>query len=187
MFPNLNLANDAYIHIIEAGQDINFVEKQTAGKGVARFVSTSSSLMIKAHDNPPLIWALNNRKCAEGAFLTYSIEKHSYTLHIVEMKSKLTASEFCKVLSQFEGMYLAALSILGAMKIDAPGDVRLYVAYKTDAFTESQPAFLKTLVGGELPKGLKEWITSATTLPHQVSATIVKGVRIGADCDFGAV
>lgn len=187
MFANLDLTNEAYIKIIEPGHDIVFLEKKLGGRGKTQFNSTSQSLIIKAHDKAPLVWALKNRKCAEGAFLTFNQESASFTLHILEMKSKLTTSEFLHVLDQFSGMYLSAISMMAVMQIPQPSQVKLYIAYKSLAWTESQPYQLKTMVGGQTPKGATEWLTEKIKLPHGIIGQLVKGKRVEDDLDFGVV
>jgi hypothetical protein len=71
--------------ITETSGRIVFREKQTAAE--AHFDSSGPCIKIKAHDNAPLIWALAQRRCADGAF--FSFDDSGAHLHIVELKSKI--------------------------------------------------------------------------------------------------
>lgn len=188
-FPNLHLVSSDYIKQIPAGASIEVEEKNAGGAGICRFQSASISLMIRARSQSPVVWALKNRKCAEAAFLTVDANEQ-LILHIVEMKSTLSTSEFYKVIEQWRGMYLSALSILGVLKTSQPIRVMAYVAYKQERVSQpvsTQVVLQKTQVGGKRMPGIQEWVANEVSLHHGITARIVKGLRSPDNVDFGVV
>lgn len=75
---------------------------------------------MRASNDAPLLWSFKNRSCAEAAFVVAADETSMASLYIVEMKSKLNLSRFCKVIAQWRGMYLSSLAVLGAMRTSEP-------------------------------------------------------------------
>src|SRR6266446_5893653 len=98
----LNLFNNAWV--FEVSGNIVFTETNPGGMGEAVFNSDTPCIIMKAPPKSPLLWALAQKKCADGAF--FSFDKGEAHLHIVELKSKVTLAEWAKVLQQFEGMFL---------------------------------------------------------------------------------
>ena len=188
VFPNLHLADENFVKIIPAGGDMHFEETKEGGEGVSVFKAVGQALQLRVHDRPPLVWALKNKKCADGAFLTFSEKTGGYTLHILEMKSKITVDEFCKVLEQFKGMYFSAISMMSVLRMPAPSDVRFYISYKRCAIEESSPVLLKQLTGVKSSLGLSSWVSETVHLPFEIQGKLIKGVRVdGKNCDFGTI
>jgi hypothetical protein len=188
-FKYIDLLNEDYVYQIPKGTIFSVKEVKSAGAGACNFTSESAVLFIKAKDSAPIVWALKNRKCAEAAFLTIDDEGKCH-LHIVEMKSSLSSGDFRKVIEQWRGMYLSALAVLGVIKMDHPVQVRAYIAFRNDRVAQIDPTQLvltKTLVGGERMPALQEWATGKVDLYHGVSASIIKGLRLPDDVDFGMV
>ncbi|MCY1369321.1 hypothetical protein D9M69_563550 [compost metagenome] len=146
--------------------------------------------MLKAKDQAPMVWAFSNRQCAEGAFVTF--DNDGCRLHILEMKSKLTQSEWAKVIRQLSGMYLTALAACRILGVNEFKSVVCYVAYKEDAMSPSKSAdsiFIKTFVGQRNPVGGSDtWSTGSVKLPFGIDASIQKGQRDAHhNVDFGSV
>lgn len=180
-----------YVHFVENHASFNIEEKKAGGAGKAYFSSAVPCLMVKAKDQAPLVWAFKNRKCAEGAFLTFDNDG-TCRLHILEMKSKLTQGEWAKVMLQLSGMYLSALATCRILGIFEFKSVTCYVAFKEDAMSADKSAdmiFMKTFVGAENPiGGADEWQAEKMELPFAAIAEIRKGQRDAShDIDFGAV
>lgn len=189
MLASIDLLNNSYVYVVPAGERFAVVETKEAGKGSCYFVSDHQVLFIKAKDQAPIVWSLRNQKCAEAAFLVVRPDGDT-ELHIIEMKSKLSLSDFVKVIEQWRGMYLSALAVVGVTNGRPPTKVTVYVAYKADKVIDvntSQPIMLKTRVGGQPQKGVSEWANGRVSLHHGVIANIVKGERSPDDYDFGRV
>lgn len=182
-----DIFDNNFIYVVPPNEEILIEEKKEAGKGFCKFKSINESLVLKAKDKAPLLWALRNKKCAEGAFLTRC--EQGLTLHIVEMKSRLDIKEFSKVLDQFKGMYYSSLSVLALCDFDEIKEIKLYIAFKRDLMGSSpQPILNKVLVGGEDILPIKKiWGSSQIPLKNGVNGILVKGVRAGEDIDFGYV
>lgn len=187
-FPNIDLFDKNIIHIASESK-FEFIETKEGGEGICFFESNDKVLILKAHNNPPLIWSLRNKKCAEGAFLVIR-KDGTLELHILEMKSKLTHREFTKVLAQWSGMYLSALAILGIIQMKLPDKVFLYIAFKQDCVNQidsRDPIFLKSQVGGASLPGVEEWSSNQVSLHHNITAHIVKKQRDPVNCNFGLI
>jgi hypothetical protein len=171
-----------YVYLIE-GQNSFFIEEmRPLGAGKAFFSASSPFLVIKAKDNTPPVWAFKNRKCADGAFLTF--DSDGCHLHILEMKSRLTQGEWAKAMLQLSGMYLTALASCRLLGVFEFKSVTCYIAFKEDAMSSNESAdmiFMKTLVGQENPLGgVNEWTSNKIELPFRTMALIQKGQRDGA-------
>lgn len=178
--------------ILEATGDVEIVERDPDGAGVARFHTSSSCILIRADKHAPLIWSLSQRKCADGAILSFSEE--GAHLHLVELKSTVNLSTWAHALHQLEGMYLAALAVSKLLQIDKLVSVTCYLAGATDKVTgasqtSASPALLKTPVGKSTTfGGLEAWISEIVPLPFGVNATLKKQWKDGAGlANFGPI
>lgn len=166
--------NSSYISLLDGFVQIS--EKKEEGQGTVTFEIPGKALLIKAKDQAPLIWALKNGKCAEGAFLTY--EENQYHLHIVELKRTVRLSNWKNIINQFEGMFLSSIALLRLIDILSVDKITCYIAYNNDKFytdKSPQPALLKTHVGMKNPlSGLNEWEKCHVELPLAFNASIKK-------------
>lgn len=180
--------NKDYVWVANARVEVE--EKSPQGKGTASFSLGSPAIVLKSHNQPPLIWALSKKKCADGSFVTFKDNKAH--LHIVELKSKLTQAAFAKATEQLEGMFLSALAASRLLHIESFETVDCYVAYSVDAMqpaTTANPALLKTLVGTKtvLGDGLA-WKNGEVRLPFGTIAKLHKTKRDeNGNADFGEV
>lgn len=89
------LFDSRYVKYVEAGEEFCLRETHRDGKGVCNFKTADPVLLIYGEDNrESLIWALKNKKAAEGAFFKFSDK----SLVLVEMKSKLKKKDWeCQV------------------------------------------------------------------------------------------
>lgn len=180
------------VRFYETGEQFHFEEKKKEGRGKAYFRTRSPTLKLKAIDQAPMIWSFANRKCAEGAFITF--DDDGCTLHIIEMKKRMTQGTWAKAILQIKGMYLTSIAVSKLMGIEHFVDVVCYVAFSEDAMSpdlSADPIFLKSFVGEENPVGGDdEWTVERLPLPFGVTARLTKGLRNqnnGADADFGLV
>ncbi|MCY1204358.1 hypothetical protein D9M72_158840 [compost metagenome] len=188
-FPHIELLNADYVAVVQENNKFSIVEKKQGGEGACYFEADHPVLLLRAKDQAPVVWSLSNRKCAEGAFVVKRSDTE-FELHIVEMKSKLTHSEFLKVIEQWRGMYLSALATLGVIRAQSPKKTFVYVAYKIETVSKVSSAQLvlsKVQVGGALLEGMMEWQAEKVALHHGVVAHIIKGKRDYGDIDFGLV
>jgi hypothetical protein len=177
--------------VFETAGSIVITETNPTGMGTAVFKSDTACIIMKAQQQSPLLWALAQRKCADGAF--FSFNKGEAHLHIVELKNKVTLGTWTKVVQQFEGMFLASLAAARLLEIHKPTRVTCYLAGSEDRVTnESQsasPALLKTPVGKTRTFGGREsWDKEVIPLPLSFEATLVKGWKNAAGvADFGSI
>ncbi|HLK82254.1 MAG TPA: hypothetical protein VKT99_12280 [Xanthobacteraceae bacterium] len=169
-------------------------ETDPGGASEAIFKTDKPCIVVKADRQgrqAPLLWALAERKCADGAFFLF--EKNEVHLHIVEIKSKITLGEWAKILKQFEGMFLTALAVARLLQVHELARVTCYVAGRTDSITNksqsASPALLKTPVGMTKTLGGHEyWEKELVELPLSFRAPLVKGWKNSAGVvDFGSV
>lgn len=176
--------------IKEAHGEIDIVERDPDGAGIARFHSASPCVLIRADKHAPLIWSLSQRKCADGAILSFDdVGAH---LHIVELKSTVTLGTWAHAMQQLEGMYLAALAVSRLLQIDKLLSVTCYLAGAADKVTgasrlSASPSLFKTAVGKSTTfGGLESWTSEIVPLPFGVSATLKKQWKDGAGlANFG--
>ena len=141
----LSLFNAAWV-CEEAGA-ISIDEKASDGAGSAIFSSKQACIVVRAESSSPLIWSLAQRKCADGALITFN--KDGAHLHIVELKSKVTLKAWAHALQQFEGMYLTSLAISRLLKIFEVQSVTCYIAAKEYKLSDvvgasASPSLIKT-------------------------------------------
>ena len=191
----LYLFNSDYVN--ETSGIFSVIERDPKGKGAAKFNSGNPCILIRSQKQSPQIWALKQRKCADGAFLTF--DDQGSHLHLVELKSKLSLGDWAHALHQFEGMYLTAIAIMRLLEIQAAATVTCYLAAKEDAVTEAEavtasPTLMKAPVGAVRTfGGLKVWLKDTVSLPFSTSANLVKGwgillvMQILALCEFNRV
>ncbi len=181
--------NGNYIH--EVAGSFFIEEKDVGGIGKAFFESEEPCILFKTHNNPPLVWALRNAKCADGAFLSSS--GGHFHLHIVELKSSLKPSTWEHVLKQFNGMYLSAIAACRLLEVTTIASVTCYIAYKNDRMDQMEtanPVLIKSLVGKKNPFNSQvEWTNGSVLLPFGTSALLKKAVRdpVTNDAHFGRI
>jgi len=180
------------VWVKEVAGEFSIVEKDAVGAATATFRSAGPCILIVADRQAPIIWALAQRKCADGAFLTF--DELGAHLHIVEIKSRVTVSKWASIQHQMEGMYLSSVAVARLLSVQALGSVTCYLAGKEDAVTgardvSASPTLLKTPVGkAKTFGGLEDWDKSEVQLPYGTKARLVRNWRgAGQVADFGAV
>jgi hypothetical protein len=177
-------------HVREVAEQITITERDEGGQGSATFSLRSSAIEIVPRTQHPLLWHLAEKKCADGAFVTF--DDNGAHLHLVELKCKLGPGTWAKVLRQFHGMYLNAIASIRLLQIGTVVSTTCYVAGTEDAMDAPVPtALLKTGVGGGATFGGKEfWDGNFVILPFDVRANLVKAWRDpqpGSVANFGFV
>ncbi len=180
------LLNASYVSFKEG---TFFIEEMVdSGKGRSFFHSTAPVLLMKSNHQGPLIWALDNKKCAEGGFIVFNDD--GLTLHLLEMKSQLRRRDWSRVKEQLMGMYLASIAIMHILQLERPISVTAYVAYtedKTQQRDNRSYIYNKTINPAQNIE-LQEWSQGKLYLPHGIVAEIRKGLRKSTgDIDFGWV
>lgn len=176
--PHLSNFEERYIR--EVTEQVIIEERDENGQGRAIFDLRSSSIQIFPRAQHPLLWHLAEKKCSDGAFVTFNDgEAH---LHLVELKCKLTPSTWAKVVRQFHGMYLNAVASIRLLEIVNIATTTCYISATEDAMSGPVPtALIKTGVGVGASFGGKEyWEKDFVPLPFDVKATLVKGWRESA-------
>jgi hypothetical protein len=185
----LHLFNNHWVS--EASGSIIVTEKEPSGASKALFKTDLPCVIVRSGRHPPLLWALTQRKCADGAFFLF--DKGEAQLHIVELKSKVTLATWAKVVEQFEGMFLTALAIARLLQVHELVRVTCYLAGTEDCITNASlsatPTLLKAPVGMTKTFGGHEsWAKEVVELPLSFKATLVKGWKDAAGvADFGFV
>ncbi|MGE4249043.1 MAG: hypothetical protein AB7F09_06620 [Parvibaculaceae bacterium] len=156
---------------------VQFEERNPVGAGVATIYISGFAVAFRADDSAPLIWALDQRKCADGAFLTFN--KEGAHLHIVELKGKVSSGNWPNVVAQMEGMYLTALAVARLLKVLEVKSVTCYLALKNDAMKKpTQAIFLKTPTGSRSTLGrYEDWVDSKIRLPLAFEGSLVRATR----------
>lgn len=182
--------NFVYIH--QKNQRQFFViEKKEGGKGICYFQSENDVLIIKAKDQNTPLWSFKSQKCAEGAFVVLDKNNQSLSLHMIEMKSKLTYDEFGKVIQQLQGMYLMAFCVMSILKLNIPQKIHAYIAYKSETVRDKinqNPKRIPKKSIGVKDFILESWEKEEIVLSHDNIANLIKKVRTDdGNCDFGMV
>lgn len=175
--PHLEHFNSHFIY--ESHDTVNVSETHPEGAGTVTFSIAAPAIVLKSRVQAPLLWALQVRNCANGAFITFS--DSSNNLHIVELKLVMTSSTWAHAAKQFHGMFLTALASSRILNIPKFGTVTCYVALSEDRVTqtvEQDLILLKTEVGGSRSFGRQEeWDRGFIRLPFGVEANLVKIFR----------
>jgi hypothetical protein len=179
-----------HVHFAEDHSNFFLEEKSPEGAGKTYFATNDPCIVINARPPGPLLWSLKNRKISEGSILTR--DENGYHLHILEMKSKLTQTEWAKAVLQFEGMLLTTLAVVRLLGVHEVASVTCYIAYKQAAMGSGQSAdmiFLKTFVGMPNPvSGASAWTSEKLELPITGTASIRKAQRDEANnAHFGNI
>ena len=171
---NLPLFNGDFV--AEAVGSFSVTEKSEGGAGSVTFTSATPCIVFCTHPRTPLLWALENKKCADGAFLTFS--QGQVHLHLVELKSRLASAEWSHAKLQFSGMFLTAIAACRVMDITEIASVTCYIAFtknKMNPEASANPVLLKTLVGRANPlNGQSDWEKEEVHLPHSTVAGLRK-------------
>jgi len=177
--------------VFEGAGSIVITETNPTGMGEAVFKSDTPCIVMKAQEQSPLLWALAQRKCADGAF--FSFDKGEAHLHIVELKSKVTLATWAKVVQQFEGMFLTSLAAARLLEIYKPTRVTCYLAGTEDSITSESESASPTLLKAPVGKtrtfgGWESWNRGVVPLPLSFEAALVKGWKDAAGvADFGSI
>lgn len=165
-------------------------EDNPTGKGEARFESAKPCILVKADKQAPLLWALSQRKCADGAIISF--DEDGAHFHLIELKGKIKLSTWAYMLEQFEGMFLTSIAVARLLEIQRPIKVTCYTAGTEDRVSQSQsasPTLLKAPVGKARTFGDWEaWNSALINLPYSIEAKLVKGWKDpNGIADFGVI
>lgn len=132
------------------GQTVDVVEEDEAGKGYLRFnlQQGETALRFKLSEKGRFP-CIAQRKTADGVVLQFSAGKILIAIHLVELKSKLSISEWKKVKLQLQGALHNAHALLGVLGLNWPDKVICHTAYKDDAVS-TNPALMKQPMGQRL-------------------------------------
>lgn len=154
--------------------EVEIVEKTASGAGTIT-ITVGQPCLVFQPGREPTKW-LAHTQCADGAFIVF--EEDGSHLHIVELKSRLTAAEWDHARKQMEGMLVNAMALKGVINIPDYTKVICYVAFKKDDILPSKTASPITLkVGVGLPfavAGTEGWLKGSITLLNKFVATVVK-------------
>jgi len=177
-------------YVFETSNTLEFSEKNKSGAGSAIFQISGTGIVIKSHNNPPLVWSLKIRNCADGAFITFADDEAH--LHLVELKSGLSQKDWAHAIEQFRGMYFSSIAAGKLLGIEEFSTIRCYISYKTLKMATLEtisPVLIKTLVGKRTPLGgQNEWEKEVIEFPLGHAANLVKSQRDDSgNSDFGQV
>lgn len=149
-------------------------ETDPAGAGTVTF-GPSGAYHVFRPGGQPIAW-LANQKCADGAILAVDNQGAMIT-HLVELKSKLKASDWPGVKAQLEGLMLNVRALCAATEQPLPSAFRAYVAFKHDALSASAsaaPVLLKAPVGEPAVHNTLDWEAGMLTLLGQGGIQLTK-------------
>lgn len=159
------------------GSPISIVEADAGGAGTITVTSSQSAIKLSPTDLATQ-W-LVNQQCADGAVILFG--GGEATLHIFELKSKLSTQKWDDAVSQCEGMIRRANALRACLGLTEYSDVTFYLAYKVDALTpyiQANPILLKSLLGGgSISSSLTSWLNKVITMPNFPDVPVVLVVR----------
>lgn len=135
--------NSSWISFHDSGK----IEVREAGASLVFDVEEETLFVRHVDDQPPLKWA-NQRRCADAAMILN--KRTQLDIHIVEIKSKITLKEWVKVKSQFEGMFLNTLAVLGVIEEGLPYRIVCHISFIENAIDIdhlTDPLLIKAPVG----------------------------------------
>ena len=152
------------------GQTVDVVEEDEAGRGYLRFIlqegETALRFKLSEKGRFPCI---AQRKAADGVVLQFSAGKKLQAIHLVELKSKLSISEWTKVKLQLQGALHNAHALLGVLGLNWPDKVICHTAYKQDAVS-TNPALMKQPMGQHLAQiDGADWVEGKIAIDQRFS------------------
>ncbi|WP_043744462.1 hypothetical protein [Thauera sp. SWB20] len=143
------------------GQQVEVVEKQHGGEGKVSFEVGEGeiALRFKLSENGRFP-CIKQGKAADGVILHFGRDKSLRALHLVELKSKVSATQWRDVKLQLQGALHNAHALLGVLGLDCPERIVCHTAYKQDALSQN-PALLKAQTGirVEVSEDLADWFS----------------------------
>lgn len=181
-----SLFDPNFIRFIE-DDEFYICEKKNLGKGKCIFKKSENTLLIHMHENK--FWALKNKQCAEAAFVHFN-HQHQATLYLLEMKKGMRIETFSSALSQLEGMYLSALSVLSLLEIK-PVEIKAIIAFSDDKkINDSAYQNPKDIISHKILVGQKQttkeknyereysiWHNEIINFPFNKTAKLIKKQR----------
>lgn len=168
--------------ILATSQDIAVEELNASGAAEVTFPNDSLAIYIKHLDNqPPLKWT-KNRRCADAAIVVQ--EGDDLKLHVVELKSKLTRTEWLKAKEQCAGMVANTIAVLAVGGLGRPSAVVYHVSFTEDVVNDNNKTntvLMKVPLGGKSIIGdVSDWKNSHTAILGYSSVEIRKILRDAA-------
>ncbi|MBX7531880.1 hypothetical protein K3165_02945 [Qipengyuania sp. 1XM1-15A] len=153
------LENDWYV--LQSDGHIEVIERVDGrDDAVVTFAVEADSLGFFHRDNRVSLRWCKSRNCADAAIVVSHDDRP--TLHVVELKSKLTNKEWVKTKKQFEGMALNYMAMAGVVEGVVPDRAVFHVSFESEVVAEpetSDPVLLKMSVGsGQVLGGIDDWI-----------------------------
>jgi hypothetical protein len=144
-------------YIAQSETKLDVAEAEEGGKGRVTFSLSSSCIRVRL-PRQPIKWLRNQRSADAIIIQTRGEAVH---LHLIELKSKMSASEWLKTKEQSDGAYLNALAIGALWKLPDFASVNLHVAYREDRLRSADvtaPSVLKRGLGERLPVDVSDWL-----------------------------
>jgi len=146
----------------ESNTLIDITEIQTDGRGRGagriRFAVSSPCVAVRL-PGQPIKW-LTNQKCGDAVIFQFTGD--DVHLHVVELKSKMTAGEWIKTKEQVEGAYLNAVAIRSIWELPEFLSVSVHVAYGDDGLVPDRittPSVLKPGLGSRSSVSVADWLS----------------------------
>ncbi len=143
------------------GTRVAVEEKAVGGEGKVTFEvgegETALRFQLTESGRFPCI---DQKKTADGVILHFDRDRKLRALHLVELKSKVSASKWREIKAQLQGALHNAHALLGVLGLDCPQQIVCHTAYKQDALSQN-PVLLKSAMGVRVEVGedVGDWIS----------------------------
>lgn len=143
------------------GTRVAVVEKALGGEGTVTFEvgEGETALRFKLTESGRFP-CIDQKKAADGVILHFDRDRKLRALHLVELKSKVSAAKWLEIKAQLQGALHNAHALLGVLGLDCPQQIVCHTAYKQDALSQN-PALLKSAMGVrvEVGKDVGDWVS----------------------------
>ena len=148
------------------GTRVAVVERAVGGEGTVTFEvgEGETALRFKLTESGRFP-CIKQKKAADGVILHFDRDQKLHALHLVELKSKVSANKWLEIKAQLQGALHNAHALLGVLGLDCPQQIVCHTAYKQDALSQN-PALLKSAMGVRVEVGeeVGDWISGVVKL-----------------------
>lgn len=173
-----NLVDGSYVTFC-IDKTLRVEETTPDGSGVVKFSNPGAVIQIgNFKKRIPIEW-LKNKACADGVIVTG--ERNNPTIHIVEIKTKLTMNKWVHSKKQFEGAALNAKSVLKILGIPDFDKVFCYISFISEEISAKKavnPIHLKPLLGrGPSSANAGAWMSEKISFCGITDIPVLKIIR----------
>ncbi|MCG5516382.1 MULTISPECIES: hypothetical protein [unclassified Ectothiorhodospira] len=135
----------------ERGQTVHVIEKSQDGAGTATFLSPAKNQLLRFNlSEVNRLRFIKQRRVADGVLVELSNDGLPLRLHLIELKSGLTLSDWNKVKQQLLGALHNAHALMGLLGLPMPDQIECHTCYRRDRISpqdSAHPVLFKPGVG----------------------------------------